>query len=83
MEQPEDPQDASSSSSSMTSTKGKGKGRQGNKGMPVRTVYKMKFKLQVVNKLHYMEELKRLKEVDSPQQTAVDVLNISQSLVSK
>ena len=34
---------ASSSSLSMPATKGKGKGRQGNKGMPVRTVYKLKF----------------------------------------
>ena len=101
VEEPQDPQDASSSSSSMPAssssssmpassssssmpaTKGKGKGRQGNKGMPVRTVYKLKFKLRVVNKLRRMEELKRLKELDSPQQTVADVFNISQSLVSK
>ena len=51
--------------------------------MPVRTVYKLKFKLQVVNKLRRMEELKRLKELDSPQQTVADVFTISQSLVSK
>ena len=51
--------------------------------MPVRTAYKLKFKLRVVNKLRRMEELKRLKELDSPQQTVADVFNISQSLVSK
>ena len=67
----------------MPATKGKGKGRQVNKGMPVRTAYKLKFKLRVVNKLRRMQELKRLKELDSPQQTAADVFNISQSLVSK
>ena len=90
--EPQDPQDASSSSSSMPAssssslmpaTKGKGKGRRGNKAMPVRTVYKLKFKLRVVNKLHSMEELKRLKELDSPKQTVADAFNISQSLVSK
>ena len=51
--------------------------------MPVRTVYKLKFKLRVVNKLCRMEDLKRLKELESPQQTVADVFNISQSLVSK
>ena len=51
--------------------------------MPVRTVYKLKFKLWVVNKLRRMEELKRWKELDSPRQTIADVFNISQSLVSK
>ena len=74
---------ASSSSSSMPATKGKGKGPKRNKGMPGRTVYKLKFKLQVVNKLRRIGELKRLKEADSPQQTVADVFNISQSLVSK
>ena len=51
--------------------------------MPVRTVYKLKSKLRVVNKLCRMEELKRLKELDSRQQTVADVFNISHSLVSK
>ena len=74
---------ASSSSSSMPATKGKGKGRQGNKGMSVRTVYKLKFKIPVVNNLRRMEELKRLKELDSPQQTVPDVFNISNIPVSK
>ena len=74
---------ASSSSSSMPATKGKGKGRQGNKGMPVRTLYKLKLNLRVVNKLRRMEELKRLEELDGRQQTVADVFNISQSLVSK
>ena len=44
--------------------------------MPVRTVYKLKSQLRVVNKLCRIEELKRLKELDSPQQTIADVFNI-------
>ena len=51
--------------------------------MPVRTGDKPKFRVRVVNKLRCMEELKRLKELDSPQQTVADVFNISQSLVCK
>ena len=51
--------------------------------MPVRTVYKLKFELWVVNELRSMGKLKRLKELDSPQQTIADVFNISESLVSQ
>ena len=86
MEEQKNPQDASSSSSSMPAssssssmpaTEGKGKGGQSNMGMPFREVYNLKFTLWVAKKLRRMEEVKRLKELDSPQQTVADAFNMS------